>query len=294
MVNQNHGNIGVGSRGSEVGGARSGGVRGDNVRGGARGARSGNNVGGGGGGSRSGGGNGDGGEGKNGVAVKKRRLKMKAVNVKKAGLTVVVKKNTKEQILNGAIELFSQKGYTETSMREIAISANIQPGSIYNHFPSKQELLEHIIRLYAEYIEGHSLLSQAVERLNSGADMTVDEVMSCMALSFPKGEENRYRKMLHILLHEQYRNETVRHYIVDEFLLKNERYVRQVVEKLVEKGAIRPVDSDMIAKLHIATIYLWSSANQLGIDAEPPFVRGNSMADVLRFIYSDVLGIRNS
>jgi AcrR family transcriptional regulator len=44
-------------------------------------------------------------------------------------------------LLNSAAHLFSHHGYAATSMRDIALAANMRPGSVYYHFASKEELL---------------------------------------------------------------------------------------------------------------------------------------------------------
>lgn len=51
---------------------------------------------------------------------------------------------TRERITRVATELFYEKGYHGTTMREIAAGVNIKAGSVYNHFDSKQELLNEV------------------------------------------------------------------------------------------------------------------------------------------------------
>jgi AcrR family transcriptional regulator len=51
---------------------------------------------------------------------------------------------TSERILAAATELFYEKGYHGTTMREIAAAVEIKAGSLYNHFDGKQELLTRI------------------------------------------------------------------------------------------------------------------------------------------------------
>lgn len=43
-------------------------------------------------------------------------------------------------LLNTAAELFAEKGFDRTSMRDIASHAGLLPGSVYHHFASKTEL----------------------------------------------------------------------------------------------------------------------------------------------------------
>ena len=44
-------------------------------------------------------------------------------------------------ILSAALQLFENKGYLETSMEEIAETADVARGTLYNHFESKAEVL---------------------------------------------------------------------------------------------------------------------------------------------------------
>lgn len=52
--------------------------------------------------------------------------------------------NRKEQIVHIAAELFSQKGYPATSMRDIAEKMEMEAASLYNHIASKEEILHSI------------------------------------------------------------------------------------------------------------------------------------------------------
>lgn len=54
--------------------------------------------------------------------------------------------STKSQILATALELFSQNGFEKTSIREIAKTANISLGLLYNYFKGKDELLGAILK----------------------------------------------------------------------------------------------------------------------------------------------------
>ena len=48
-------------------------------------------------------------------------------------------KNTKERILETALDLFSQNGYAGTNIRELTASLGMVKSSIYKHFESKEE-----------------------------------------------------------------------------------------------------------------------------------------------------------
>jgi AcrR family transcriptional regulator len=52
---------------------------------------------------------------------------------------------TRSQILDASLKLFSDRGFTRTSVRDIAQAAGITDAAIYYHFASKRELFEALI-----------------------------------------------------------------------------------------------------------------------------------------------------
>ena len=53
--------------------------------------------------------------------------------------------DTKERILETALELFAQSGYLGTSMNDIAKKLGITKAALYKHYTSKQEILYRIV-----------------------------------------------------------------------------------------------------------------------------------------------------
>ena len=56
----------------------------------------------------------------------------------------------KQEILRTAMRLFTQQGYENTSMRDIAREMNVVQGLCYRYFDSKQKLFEEAMDTYAE------------------------------------------------------------------------------------------------------------------------------------------------
>ncbi len=55
--------------------------------------------------------------------------------------------STRDRILLVSARLFRYNGFATTSLREIAKEAGITAGSIYNHFASKEEILDEVLRI---------------------------------------------------------------------------------------------------------------------------------------------------
>jgi len=81
--------------------------------------------------------------------------------------------NRRQQLLDVAARLFRERGYHVTSMRDIAREVGMLSGSIYYHFPSKEEMLlavyEEGLRHIAERVDAAVAGQQAPwERLEAG------------------------------------------------------------------------------------------------------------------------------
>ena len=61
--------------------------------------------------------------------------------------------DTKQKILDKALELFSTQGYDSVSVGEIAKAVGIKAPSLYNHFPSKQAIFDAIVESTAAQYE---------------------------------------------------------------------------------------------------------------------------------------------
>ena len=52
---------------------------------------------------------------------------------------------TAARVRAAALKRFAAAGYAAVSMREIAADVGVQPGALYNHFPTKQDILKDLM-----------------------------------------------------------------------------------------------------------------------------------------------------
>lgn len=71
---------------------------------------------------------------------------------------------TRNDILLAAAHLFSEKGYNECSLRELAAMVGMKPGSFYYHFKSKEEVLDELLNA------GIALLTNEVNKALASLD----------------------------------------------------------------------------------------------------------------------------
>jgi AcrR family transcriptional regulator len=196
--------------------------------------------------------------------------------------------STKQKILNSATHLFAIKGYTETTIRELAAVVGVKEASIYNHFPSKNAILECILEEYASQIVRSFFEQDKLSALEEKP--TSDSILSCMKLSFPKENEELYLKMLYVILQEQHRNPIVRKFMSEKFILSTERVLEAIINKLKEFNILRPdIDPDFWIKVHSSLIYTFASRTLLSIGDSSSEFSGMGMLELMRNLYDMML-----
>ncbi|HVT05693.1 MAG TPA: TetR family transcriptional regulator [Thermoanaerobaculia bacterium] len=76
--------------------------------------------------------------------------------------TTTKAEETRERIVDAALTLFHDKGFDETTMRDISAAAGVATGAAYYYFRSKEELVMAFYARTAE--EARTLLPPAIER----------------------------------------------------------------------------------------------------------------------------------
>ncbi len=95
-------------------------------------------------------------------------------------------KHTRKKILLTAKKLFVDKGYFNTSMRDIAKVAGVSTGALYHHFESKEEIAGEIYRETLEVIK-----ERIISAIKRGRDAE-ERVKGIVEALLKLAEEDRY------------------------------------------------------------------------------------------------------
>jgi AcrR family transcriptional regulator len=118
-------------------------------------------------------------------------------------LSKKMKAESRGAILGAALELFARKGYSATTTDQIARKARVSKGLIFNHFPSKQDLLLTII--YEEFdllvpvlevwTDGQSPKEKFVALVNTWIDLLKNKPL-LIRLTLQLNLDEEYRKLM--------------------------------------------------------------------------------------------------
>ncbi|MDB2588802.1 TetR/AcrR family transcriptional regulator [Bacteroidia bacterium] len=155
----------------------------------------------------------------------------------------------KEQIIQKALEIMKERGFSGLTMRDLAKSLGMEAASLYNHIASKDDLLERVCFGIATQLEEgipevNDVYFNAVERLESAVRSHVNVLTQNLDASFVFVHEWRYlseeAKSAFIKRRNQY-----------------EKEFRKIIQLGIDEGAFEEVDPKF------AVITLLSALNSL-------------------------------
>ena len=159
--------------------------------------------------------------------------------------------DTKERILAAALEMFSQKGYAGTNIRELTASLGLVKSGVYKHFESKEAIwnavLDQMIAYYGERFGSAENLPPVPDSLEELVQMTMRMV------NYTVHDEKivMTRKVLTI---EQFRDTRARELATKHFLIGLTDMFTYIFAGMMEKGLFRRDDPRMVAFAYTAPI----------------------------------------
>ncbi|MEP7278829.1 MAG: TetR/AcrR family transcriptional regulator [Bacteroidota bacterium] len=151
-------------------------------------------------------------------------------------------------IINHAVELFAEKGFEGTSIRDLAAEAGVNVAMVNYYFGSKEKLFESMVEARASYIRG--LLDEIVknpaysdiEKIDHIVDSYINKLFS----------NRKFHRVLHqeMMLNQR---EGLQDAIV-EILYPNTLIIKNVIDAGIKKNQFKKVDPPLVIATLIGTI----------------------------------------
>ncbi len=178
----------------------------------------------------------------------------------------------KEQVIRTAAELFKERGYAATSMRDLAHALGIEAASLYSHIKSKEEILQSLCFEMADLFR-HSLAEVEQQdisyslKLRKGILGHIEVMAKDLTASAVFMNEHRHLSDQHL----------------KRFLLLRINYInrfKNIIEGGIASGEFQKLDTKL------AVMTLFSSLNWMPNWYDPsgiidPIELGNQLADML-------------
>ena len=168
--------------------------------------------------------------------------------------------DTKQKILDKALELFAAQGYDSVSVGEIAKAVGIKAPSLYNHFSSKQAIFDAIVESTAELYEADTgkidIHVQDVKQdipvfTKITEDALFEKVRQIFEYSLHNETISRFRRMMTI---EQFRSPELAKLYTRRYVDRLLDYHADIFRALIAVGEIQADDPDALAMMYVAPV----------------------------------------
>ena len=172
------------------------------------------------------------------------------------------KSNTREEILEAALDLFSVNGYEATSISQLADAVGIRKASLYSHFANKQDILDTVVETVLKGYADHSIFVRADW---DDAEYTKDKT-GMKAEDAVKMIQGQLRYILHdphiskgrkLLMIEQFRNEELAELQTKQNYQDVLTYFMGMMRFLIREGILKNADAEIMAAQFSSPITVW-------------------------------------
>ena len=172
------------------------------------------------------------------------------------------KSNTREEILEAALDLFAVNGYEATSISQLADAVGIRKASLYSHFANKQDILDTIVETVLKGYADHSIFVRAdwddpeftKDKTGMKAEDVAKLVQGQLRYILHDPHISRSRKMLTI---EQFRNAELAELQTKQNYENVLNYFMGMMRFLIREGTLRNADTEIMAAQFSSPITVW-------------------------------------
>ena len=160
-------------------------------------------------------------------------------------------RDTRQALVDAGLELFAEKGYFGTSLRDIAEAIGVRDSALYHYFPSKDALFEAIVT------EGREPGTAATQWLDRTIDSPRDVLMQLGSAIVARFATDRERKLYRILMSDGLRLANDGRLNFLERTGTHTNFVVRLMTKLIDEGWFRPSRADFYAMEFFAPFGMW-------------------------------------
>lgn len=170
--------------------------------------------------------------------------------------------NTKQEILEAALDLFSVQGFEATSISQIAGAVGIRKASLYSHFESKQAILDAIVKDVLEQYAENSIFARAdwenpsdtMEKQVLTSDTASQMILGQIRYILHDPHISKARKML---VMEQFQNPELAKLQTKQNYTDVMQYFTGLVNHLIRHGVLAGEDPEIMAAQLCLPISAW-------------------------------------
>jgi AcrR family transcriptional regulator len=167
-------------------------------------------------------------------------------------------RQTRQAILDAALDLFAENGYFGTSLREIARAVGVRESAFYNYFPGKEALFHALIAAEKEsHVERLTRLLEAP----AGDPRAVLEQLAATTLDAFAAP--RQQKLFRVLMSDGMRLAKEGRLNFVERMTSGADRLQALMRRLIEAGGLRRRDPELLITEFMGPLLLWRHRHAL-------------------------------
>lgn len=156
----------------------------------------------------------------------------------------------RQQILDVAVLLFSQKGFRGTTTKEIAQAAGVNEAIIFRHFATKRDLYTAIMDCKANSAENQAKEQALQEAMGTCDDRSLFETVAFQLLEFHDHDDAALR----VLMYSALEGHELAEMIFQTHVVDTHQKLADYVERRIGEGAFRRVDPMLAVRSFLGTV----------------------------------------
>lgn len=169
------------------------------------------------------------------------------------------------ELLDAALDLFVEKGFTATRAEEVAARAGVSKGTLFLYFQSKEELFKAVVR---ENISGR--FKEWNEEFETFEGTAAEMLSYCMTSWWERVGATRASGITKLMMSEAGNFPEITAFYQQEVIQPGQTLIRRIMQRGIDRGEFRAMDLDYAIYSVIAPmIFLVLSKHSAGTCADP-------------------------
>ena len=174
------------------------------------------------------------------------RNEQEAIKIKSPELV----KTRQAEICRAAEELFAQKGYHKTTIRDIAKKSGISVGSLYDYIKNKEDILfllgreffRHLRTEVVKVLEEKNDVTKELEGVLETMVRVVDRFQEYVLFTYREGKSLKREHLVSLLEQDAFFTQTL----------------AEIIKKGIEEGVFRTQEPEIVANLVTIMTHAWA------------------------------------
>jgi AcrR family transcriptional regulator len=170
-----------------------------------------------------------------------------------------------QDILDAAIKIFSEKGFSAATTSEIAKEAGVAEGTIFRYFKTKKDILKSVMVKLVEVMSEELVIKQVGKLINENKDKE-PAVLLKLLIKDRILMITKYKGLVKIVFTEIQYHEDLKKTFIQSFAFKAKEIINAFYSENVNKGIFKDYDPSLVLRSFVGMVLMFAVQRELAPD----------------------------